>query len=332
MPAIFTLTFNPCIDVNTYVEALRPEVKLRCAEPLVQPGGGGINVARAIVQLGGRATALFPCGGDTGRRLQGLLSAEKVSFIPVGIAGNTRENIIVTERSTGNQYKLNMPGAELDTTACNALLSALGSQPQLDYVVVSGSLAPGVSPGIYQDIKRIVQSKKAMLVVDTSGEALKSAVACGPDLVKLSVHELASLMDAEEFPSITDTGGLSSLAEIEAAAHCLSKAGVRTVVVSLGARGAFWMSGGQEGRIHAPVVKTVSTVGAGDSMVAGIVLSLSMGRPMSEAVEYGIACGSAATMHPGTTLCNKEDVERIMLQIKEKTNGNEKDIDHRGRA
>jgi len=323
MPAIFTVTFNPCIDVNTYVEALRPEVKLRCTEPLVQPGGGGINVARAVVRLGGRAMALFPCGGDTGRRLQGLLSAEKVSFIPVGIAGNTRENIIVTERSTGNQYKLNMPGAELDTTACNALLSALVSQPQLDYVVVSGSLAPGVSPGIYRDIKRIVQSKKAMLVVDTSGEALKSAVACGPDLVKLSVHELASLVDADD---------LASMAEIEGAAGRVLAAGVNSVVVSLGARGAFWMSGGQEGRIRAPMVKTMSTVGAGDSMVAGIVLSLSMGRPMSEAVEYGIACGSAATMHPGTTLCNKEDVERIMLQIKEKTNGNEKDIDHRGRA
>jgi 6-phosphofructokinase 2 len=323
MPAIFTVTFNPCIDVNTYVETLRPEIKLQCSEPLVQPGGGGINVARAITKLGGHANALFPCGGDNGQRLKMLLEEEKVGFIAVGIKGNTRENIIVTERSTGNQYRLNMPGPELDTNICNALLSAIGSQPRLDYLVVSGSLAPGISPGIFQDIKAIVQRKKSVLVVDTSGEALKSAVACKPDLVKLSVHELASLMGSRD---------LSALTDIEAAARRLSDTGVRSVVVSLGARGAFWISGDEYGRIRAPMVKTVSAVGAGDSMVAGIVLRLSAGRSLSEALEYGVACGSAATMHPGTTLCDKEDVERIILQMKDKTNRHEKDTGHRGRA
>lgn len=323
MPAIFTVTFNPCIDVNTNVEELRPEIKLRCSEPLVQPGGGGINVARAITKLGGHANALFPCGGANGQRLKTLLEEEKVGFIAVSITGNTRENIIVTERSTGNQYRLNMPGPQLDTNVCNALLSAISSQPRLDYLVVSGSLAPGISPGIFRDIKAIVQRKRSMLIVDTSGEALKRAVACKPDLVKLSVHELASLMGS---------GDLSSLTDIEAAARRLSDADVKSVVVSLGPRGAFWVSGNEHGHICAPIVKTVSTVGAGDSMVAGIVMDLSAGRPLSGAVEYGVACGSAATMHPGTTLCNKEDVERIVLQMKDKTNRHEKDTGHRGRA
>ncbi|HVW59073.1 MAG TPA: 1-phosphofructokinase family hexose kinase [Puia sp.] len=323
MPAIFTVTFNPCIDLNTCVEELRPEIKLRCSEPLVQPGGGGINVARAIRKLGGHANALFPCGGANGQRLKTLLEEEEVGFIAVNIPGNTRENIIVTERSTGNQYRLNMPGPQLDTAVCNALLSAIGSQPRLDYLVVSGSLAPGISPGIFQDIKAIVQRKKSVLVVDTSGEALKKAVDCKPDLVKLSVHELASLMRSED---------LSSLTDIEAAARRLSDTGIRSIVISLGARGAFWISGNEHGRIRAPMVKTVSTVGAGDSMVAGIVMRLSAGRSLPEAVEYGVACGSATTMQAGTTLCNKEDVERIVLQIKDKTNRHEKDTGHRGRA
>ncbi|MBN9385592.1 MAG: 1-phosphofructokinase family hexose kinase [Chitinophagaceae bacterium] len=323
MPAIFTLTFNPCIDINTSVEALQPEVKLRCSEPLVQPGGGGINVARAITKLGGHATALFPCGGDNGRKLKGLLSGENVAFISADIEGNTRENVIVTEHSTGCQYRFNMPGPKLDATACNALLSAVSSQSQLDYLVVSGSLPMGILPEVFKDLKTIAQSKKAMLVVDTSGEALKKAAVCKPDLIKLSVHELASF---------TGAGDLSSLAEIEFAARRLLNSGIRSVVVSLGPRGALWMSGEQHGHIRAPMVKTISTVGAGDSMVAGIVLSLSKGRPLSEAVEYGVACGSAATMHPGTTLCKKDEVEKIVLQMMDKTKMHEKDTGHRGRA
>lgn len=323
MPAIFTVTFNPCIDVNTNVEELMPEIKLRCSEPLVQPGGGGINVARAIRKLGGHANALFPCGGANGQRLKTLLEEEEVGFVAISIPGDTRQNIIVTERSTGSQYRLNMPGPALGTNVCNALLSAIGSQPRMDYLVVSGSLAPGISPLIFQDIKAVAQRKRSMLIVDTSGEALKTAVACKPDLVKLSLHELTYFTGAEE---------LSSLPEIAAAASHLLTVGVCAVVVSLGARGAFWTSGEQCGHVLAPSVKTVSTVGAGDSMVAGIVRYLSLGRPLSGAVEYGVACGSAATMHPGTTLCNKADVERIVLQMKDKTNRHEKDTGHRGRA
>jgi len=323
MPVIFTVTFNPCIDENISVDVLRPDIKLRCNEPLVQPGGGGINVARAITGLGGHATALFPYGGANGRRLKDLLSGEQITFESMAILENTRANIIITERSTGQQYKLNMPGPQLNDAACKGLLHVLEEQPRIDYLVVSGSLAPGVSPDIFQELKTIAFRKGAMLVVDTSGEALKKAVGCGADLVKLSVHELSSLTDVEE---------LVSMAEIEAAARRLSAGGVKSVVVSMGSDGAFWVSGGQSGHIAAPAVKTVSTVGAGDSMVAGIVLSLSMGKPLSQAVKFGVACGSAATMHPGTTLCKKEDVETIMQRMNDKIDMHEKDTGHRGRA
>jgi len=302
---------------------LWPEIKLRCSEPLMQPGGGGINVARAITKLGGHAVAVFPCGGSTGRRLKELLSAEGVAFISTGSGGNTRENVIVNERCTGRQYRLNMPGPELSELVCNGLLAALEEQPSVDYLVVSGSLAPGVGPEIFKKLKAIAIRKGAMLAVDTSGAALKTAVGCGADLVKLSAHELSSLADG---------GDLMSKVEIEAAARNLSAGGVGAVVVSLGEHGAFWVSGGESGYISAPSVKPVSTVGAGDSMVAGIVLSLSKGCAFSDAVRYGVACGSAATLHPGTSLCKKEEVEDIFRQMNKKTEMHEKDTGHRGRT
>lgn len=311
MPAIFTVTFNPCIDVNTNVASLKPEIKLQCTDILVQPGGGGINVARAITKLGGHAVALFPSGGDNGRKLKILLAKENVGFISVGISGDTRQNLIVADQSSGLQYRFNMPGPQLDEPACQQLLSVLREQPQLDYLVVSGSLAPGVSPDIFEDLTAIARQKKAMLVVDTSGAALKRAVACGADLVKLSVHELASI-----------TGGkdLSSFTEIEAAAVRIMTHGTQVVVVSVGPKGALWVSDGYSSRLDTPATKPVSTVGAGDSMVAGIVWSLSMGKHLSEAVEYGVACGTAATMHPGTSLCNKEDVAGILAKMKKTSN------------
>ncbi|MDO6429488.1 1-phosphofructokinase family hexose kinase [Flavitalea sp. BT771] len=312
MPVIFTLTFNPCIDVNTKVDAMAPEIKLRCTEPLIQPGGGGINVARAITMLGGHAVALFPCGGETGSQLKDLLTGERVSFISEEISGSTRENLIVTDTSTGLQYRFTMPGPVLNEAACKGLLSVLDHQPQLDYLVISGSLSKGVPLDIFGQLTAIAYRKKAMLVVDIAGEALKKAVECGAHLIKVSRHELASFAGVKELPSME---------EIETAANRLLAHGSRAVIVSMGASGAVCVSDGYSVRIDAPPTQPVSTVGAGDSMVAGIVWQLAQGRPLSQALEYGVACGTAATMHPGTSLCKKEDVEELLAKMKNISSG-----------
>jgi 6-phosphofructokinase 2 len=309
VPAILTITFNPCLDLNVSVAAMKPEVKMRCENMLVQPGGGGINVARAIRRLGGQAGALFPCGGANGLQLKKLLSGENVPYIAVDIDGDTRENLIVKDGATGLQYRLNMPGPILDGKACQAILHATELQPRLDFLVVSGSLAPGLKADIFDALAAIAIRKKARLVVDTSGEGLRRALFCGAYLAKLSVHELASLVGRKE---------LGSMDEIRSAAGRIVERGAPMVVVSLGAGGALWMTGEHHRVITAPSVKTLSTVGAGDSMVAGIVWSLAIGRPFPEAVRYGVACGTAATMHPGTSLFKKCDVDVLSEQIKDK--------------
>jgi len=286
---------------------MAPEIKLRCAEPLIQPGGGGINVARAITKLGGHAVALFPCGGETGRQLKDLLTEEQVSFVSEEIAGNTRENLIVMDMSTGQQYRFTMPGPALNEAACKRLLSVLDAQPRLDYLVISGSLSRGVPLNIFEDLTAIAYRKKAILVVDIAGDALTKAVACGAHLIKVSLHELASFAGIKEF---------LSMEEIEAAANKLLAHGAQAVIVSMGASGALCISDGYSIRIDAPPSKPISTVGAGDSMVAGIIWQLAQGKHLSQALEYGVACGTAATMHPGTSLCEKKDVEALLTIMK----------------
>lgn len=286
---------------------MRPEIKMRCENVLVQPGGGGINVARAIKRLGGYAVALLPSGGANGLRLKKLLAGENVAYVAVDIAGDTRENLIVKDSATGSQYRLNMPGPMLDAKPCQALLDAVKIQPRLDYLVVSGSLAPGMRADIFDELAALAVYKKARLVVDTSGEGLRRALFCGAWLAKLSVHELASLVGKKE---------LASMDEIKYAAARIVERGTPMVVVSLGADGAFWITEGRHGMISAPAVKTMSTVGAGDSMVAGMVWGLAVGKQFPEAVRYGVACGTAATMHPGTSLFEKSDVDTLLEQMK----------------
>jgi len=311
MPCIFTVTFNPCIDTHTSVSKLQPDVKLPCAAPLVQPGGGGINVARAILRLGGHADAIFPCGGEHCRTLKVLLACEKVGYIAVGINGETRQNMIVRDRSSGLQYKFNMPGPRLDEEAVQGILTALREQESVRYIVVSGSLPAGVSPDIFREIRSIATLRNALLIVDTSGEALKGAVAAGADLVKLSLHELAAFADGRP---------LMTIDEIETTAAEILDSGVATVVISMGERGALWVTRTGKGLIPSLQLKTQSTVGAGDSMLAGIVLQLSMGSSIDEAVEYGVACGTAATLQPGTTLCNRNDIVSILAGMRDMSN------------
>src|SRR6186713_85531 len=113
MPSIITITFSPCIDKSTSVPSLIPEKKLKCTSPKLEPGGGGINVARAIRKLGGEATAIFPSGGYTGKYFNQLMEDENVPSITIKSSQETRENIEVLDESSGNQYRLGFPGTEL---------------------------------------------------------------------------------------------------------------------------------------------------------------------------------------------------------------------------
>ena len=301
--SILTITLNPCIDKSTTVAGIKPDKKLRCTAPRFEPGGGGINVSRAIHKLGGNAVALFPEGGYTGKLLTDLLSSEGIESIPLSIRDTIRENFMVVDELNNTQYRFCMPGPVLQENECKSLLEKIEAAPPADYIILSGSLPPGIQPDIPGRIAAISKNKKAKLILDSSGPAIQYALEKGVYLWKPNLGELSSFAGEAE---------LTEKSAAIAAKEIVEKGMAEIIVISLGAAGAMLITKDINERFSAPVVHRKSTVGAGDSMVAGMALKLSKGATIHEAVTYGIACGTAATMNPGTELCKPADVENLL--------------------
>lgn len=305
MAKIVTLTFNPCIDKNTTIHSLAPEKKLRCSSPVFEPGGGGINVSRVIKCLGGESLAIFPAGAHTGNFLKALMQREGISFATADTSSYTRENLIVLDESTKLQYRFGMPGNKITQQDCDTLLAEV-EKAEADYIVASGSLLPGMPVDIVQHVAQIAKAKGAKLVMDTSGEALKRALDVGVYLLKPNLGELSSLVGEEEVSHETVD---------EIARDIIAKGQCEIVVVSMGSHGAKLITKDVVHHVMAPLVKSVSTLGAGDSLVAGMTLALSKNWPLREVVQFGVACGTAATLAHGSDLCSRPNVERLFRII-----------------
>lgn len=300
---------NPAVDRATSVDALLSERKLRCDPPTTEPGGGGINVSRALRRLGEDAFALFPAGGTTGELLTELLEAEGVPFRRIPIGASTRENLHVTERSTGRQLRFCMPGPTLREAEWKRLFEEVERlTPFPEYLVASGSLPPGVPVDFYAKLAGLVRGKGGRLVLDTFGQPLRLAAETGVFLIKPSLRE---------FEEMTGEPGADESHLPKLAAELIARGSAELLVISLGAAGAFWATSSGAGRLAAPVVPVRSSVGAGDSMVAGVVAGLRRGLSAGEAVRLGVAAGAAAVMNPGTQLCRREDLDRLLGRVVE---------------
>lgn len=307
MQRIATLTMNPSIDLSTSVEYVIADHKLRCKSLQRESGGGGINVSRAIHRLGGASIAMYPAGGPAGQMLQTLLDQEGLKHHPISIEGWTRENFMILEEATGQQFRFGMPGPPLYEAEWEQCLNEILSiNPKPDYVVSSGSLPPGVPKDFYALLAQKVKNLQSRLIVDTSGEELRLAVEPGVYMLKLNMRELGELAGQK----------IKDESQQEAVAMEIVENGQsELVVVSLGAGGALLVSKEGYERFRAPTVPIRSKVGAGDSMVAGIVLSLARGKSLRDAIRFGIAAGSAAVMTPGTELCRRDDTERLYTRM-----------------
>jgi 6-phosphofructokinase 2 len=306
MPGIVTVTFSPCIDKSASVNALVPEKKLKCSPPKLEPGGGGINVARALKKLGKEAIAVFPSGGYTGKFFNHLLEKENIPAIIIETSNETRENIIILDESTNNQYRFGMPGTELRENEWRQCLEAVDKIKGADFIVASGSLPPGVPADIYAQLARIAAKTHAKFIVDTSGDALKHAVNEAVYMIKPNLGELGALTGTET----AKTEDAERLAKT-----IIQKYKCGIIVVSLGKEGAILVTKDETYKALPPDVPRKSTVGAGDCMVAGIVYAVSSGMNLKQALQYGVACGTAATMNPGTELCNKKDADHLYALI-----------------
>jgi 6-phosphofructokinase 2 len=306
MTNIVTVTINPCIDKNTTVTGIEPEKKLRCSSPEYEPGGGGLNVSRAIQKLGGSSVAIYPAGGHAGNFLEELAARENLCSKVVPIRNNTRENFIVFDNTTGHEYRFGMPGPEMSEDEWQQLIALIETEKSA-FVVVSGSIPPGVPVTIFRELANVCRKNGSKLVVDTSGEALKQVAREGAYLLK---------------PNLLELGALAGVAEVEhnqverIARSVIASGKCEIIIVSLGSQGAIMITKDEAIHIVPPPVTQKSTVGAGDSMVGGFVLSLSRGEDIKTALRYGVACGTAAIMTSGQELCSPGDVERLLEIMK----------------
>jgi 6-phosphofructokinase 2 len=309
MKRIVTLTMNPALDSSTSVQQVVAEDKLRCEPPRHEPGGGGINVSRAINHLGGDSTTVYLSGGPNGELLTSLLQEEGITCSPIRVTANTRNNLVVNERTSDRQYRFAMPGGNVERSAWEGVISEIEDlSPTPDFIVASGSLPPGVPDDFYRRIVKLGNRLGCRVAVDTSGAPLERAVTKGLYLVKPNLREFRQMMGRE----LTDD------VQIERSVRDAVKRGMAEIVLlSMGAGGA--VLGTAEGvvRFRSPTVEIRSKIGAGDSMMAGAMISLARDADIPDAAMYAVAAGAAAVMTPGTELCRKEDTDRLFATLKD---------------
>lgn len=310
MSKIITITVNPVIDKNTAVATMVPDSTLPCTDPVYYAGGGGINVSHAIKNLGGNSFAILLAGGQSGTHLQELLRKNKITYQAIKLEGATRENFSVTENTSALHYRFGLPGPYITEKEWRASLALIEKQLTAnDFLVASGKLTSGIPDDYYLEVGEIVKRKKANLVLDTKGEALKYAVKTDIFLFKPNLLELAKLY------------GLSTLSNYtleEVAKEYINTHNCKIMVVSLGKRGALLATAEGLEYVSAPFVPVNNTIGAGDSMVAGMLMSFLSGKSILEMVQYGVACGASATMRPSAQLCQKNDADKLFNWIKMK--------------
>ena len=301
---IVTLTMNPALDVSTSVDRVMPEDKLRCGSSRFDAGGGGVNVTRAIRNLGGSTLAVYPLGGPTGQAYRGFAEEAGVVGRVIAIAENTRESFTIDERSTGKQYRFVLRGPNLSESEWRACLGAVSEHlPHGGYLVASGSLPPGVPVEFYAMLARICAAHDVRVVVDAAGPPLDAALAEQVFLIKPSRDELAALVGAER--------DLRAEEQLAAAQAIVGDGRAEIVALTMGAAGALLVSSARVLRLPTPDVQVASAVGAGDAFLGALVLRLAEGRSIESAFRAAVAAGSATAMRPATELCHADDVARL---------------------
>lgn len=290
MDRILSLAMNPALDISAKVEHVIAEGKLFCHFPQLEPGGGGVNVSRTIKKLGGESILLYTAGGYTGNMLKDLLSKEEIDHKPISIQGMTRESFVILEQSSGQQYRFGMLGPMLKKEEWKLCLEELTMiQPVPEYLVISGSLPSGVPSDFYVLAARVGKKKGTKVIIDASGEPLRQAFTQGVFLIKPNYREFREVVGEDSIAEEPRIG--------EQALQIVKRGQCEIMVISLGAGGALLVTKDIIEHIHSPTVPISSKVGAGDSLVAGIVLGLARGQSIRQSVIFGVAAGAAAVFN-----------------------------------
>jgi 1-phosphofructokinase family hexose kinase len=303
---IYTVTLNPAVDRELLVPAIEFDSVLRASESRVDTGGKGFNVSRMLVSLGAASVALGFAGGRSGELLRDGLHALGIETDFVWVEGETRTNVSIVSQSQNRYVKANEPGPLISPACQEQMRAKVRSLAQAgDWWVLAGSLPPGVPDSMYAEMIAMIQARGARTILDTSGGALEYGCQAGPYLVKPNAYEAGMLARLQ-------TG---SRADLIAAANAILQMGPDHVVISLGKDGAMLVQDGQAWVAGSPPVVERNPIGAGDSMIGGLVWGLSQGLELKESLRWSIACGAATASLSGTAVGSRELVEKLAAQV-----------------
>ena len=304
---IATITLNPSLDRTVIVDGLKVNESNRWTSVHHYAGGKGIDVSRAIHEMGGQTIAYGFIGGDEGRTLEVKLDEEGVPFSFTPIEQETRVNFIIADTRASQQTIINAPGPHISKRELGRFLKKLrGIYPSPELMVASGSVPPGVPIDIYYTIVQEAKSHRVRTILDSAGQWLEEGIKAKPYLIKPNIREAEELLRTELPTEEAITKAVLNLIEM----------GVEIAVISRGEDGV--IAATRDGMFKAvpPPVKVRSAVGAGDCTIAGLALKLARGEPLIEACRLAVAMGTAAVLTPGTELAHRADVEKLLPQIK----------------
>ena len=303
---IYTLTLNPAIDRELTVEKVEFDAVLSALKAQVDIGGKGFNVSRLLKSMGMPSTALGFIGGRTGERLRHGLEALDIATDFVSISGETRTNISIVTDKHDHYIKVNEKGPMVDEPKQRELLDKVASLAGPgDWWVLAGSLPPGAPDSFYAEIINALNERKAISILDTTGESLRLGCDAKPYLVKPNAEETYKLTGLP----------VETTEQIVRAAKALLKMGTQNVVISMGKNGAFLQTTDESWLIHSPKIQEKNPIGAGDSMVGGLVWGLSQGYSLKDALGWGAASGAASASLSGTDVGSRILIEELFAQV-----------------
>lgn len=303
---IVSLTVNPAVDQTVWLESLQPGCVLRVQKTNLDPAGKGINVSRMTHRFGYPTLAFGFLAGETGRIVERALESEGVRHEFVGVPGQTRVNVTIVD-GKGTATSLLGAGPTVTPHALSALEAVM--RPFLQHgalLVLAGTMAPGLSDDTYGRWVTTAHRLGLKVVLDTNGEPLRQGIAARPDLVKPNLAEAEALLGRR----------LPDLGAILEGAREIARGGVRTVVISMGERGAVCVQGDEAWHAIPPAIQAHSSVGSGDSMVAGLAVALARGDGVEAGLRLGTAAGAATAMSEGTSLGTAAEAQAIVERVR----------------
>lgn len=309
MTPILTITLNPALDIAASVDEIIIGPKLRCEGGPITPGGGGVNVTRAIKILGGESRAFVATAGVLGDLLVKQLRKRDIDPIRYETDGHTRQSLSVFEEKSGKQLRLVLPGPIWTNTQISGLLDAILAEASKDSIIVaSGSLPPAIPDGFYIRLNTALRGIGASMVLDTSESALKSAVTdCVHPYMVLRMDRLeAEDLAGQTFPT--------PLEMVNFAQSLVHKNIADVIVMARGADGSVFASATERLHICPPKSSILSAVGAGDSLVGGLTLALAQGKSLEQAGLLATAAASSAVQTDANNLCIRTMTENIMTK------------------